>query len=288
MRDILFAVSAALLASQAHAEQLTVASWNLEHFTGEDGMGCKPRSQAHYDEIRNIINAVDADVWLFQEVDTVGSLARVMDTSTWQFQMENRPDHLQAGKCANEGGERTMQRTVTAVKRRIPISDTRDLSFVDVTGNGGLRHGVSVTAMLNSQPVEIVNVHLKAGCQDGSEGDACTTLFQQIPYLAAYAREQDKGGVPILIGGDFNRRLSEPGDAVMNTLSFNAALGLRVISHSGASKCSLRGEEAIDYQLASKALADLTRDVDAYKHAFTGPFENWPSDHCPNVVRYSF
>lgn len=227
MRDILFAASAALLASQAHAEQLTVASWNLEHFTGADGMGCKPRTQDEYDEIRNIINAIDADVWLFQEIDTVGTLARVMDTSGWQFQMEKRPDHLPAGKCSAEDRDRTMQRTITAVKRRIPVSDTHDLSFIDVTGHGGLRHGVSVTVMLDSQPVEIVNVHLKAGCQEGSGGEACSTLFEQIPYLAAYAREQDAGGVPILIGGDFNRRLSAPGDAVMKRLASTPILGSR-------------------------------------------------------------
>ena len=201
MRDIFFSVSVALLASQAHAEQLTVASWNLQHFTSVDGMGCKPRTQSGYDEIRNIINAVDADVWLFQEVDAVGSLARVMDTSSWKFQMEDRPDFQPAGKCADDGNDRTMQKVVTAIKRQIIVSDTRNLNFIDVSGRGSLRQGVSVTVMLNSQPIEIVNVHLKAGCSEGSEGEACSTLFEQTPFLAAYARAQDAKDLPILIGG---------------------------------------------------------------------------------------
>lgn len=288
MRGIFLTISAMLLAGQAHSEQLTVASWNLEHFTGIDGAGCKPRDQAAYDEIRNIINAVDADVWLFQEVDTVGSLARVMDTSGWKFQMEHRQDHLRPGQCTAAGGEQTMQRTVTAVKRRIPVVETRDLSFVDVSGHGALRHGVSTTLMLNSQPLEVVNVHLKAGCPEGREGDACSALFNQVPYLAAYAREQDAKNLPLLIGGDLNRRLAEAGDAVMKTLGYNQHLGLSIVSHAGPSICSLKGEAPIDYQLASRALSDLTADVEAYEHSFTGPFETWPSDHCPNVVSYSF
>ncbi|WP_143811515.1 endonuclease/exonuclease/phosphatase family protein [Paracoccus seriniphilus] len=147
---------------------------------------------------------------------------------------------------------------------------------------------MTTTVLLNAQPVEILNVHLKAGCSEGDDAEACSTLFEQIPYLTAYAASQNDKGIPILIGGDFNRRLSQRGDEAMNTLGFNEQLGLKIMSHEGVSKCSLQDKAAIDYQIVSQSFTDLTKSVDAYEYAFTGPFENWPSDHCPNVVKYNF
>lgn len=96
MRVIFFAsaLGIASLSAPLHAEQLTVASWNLGNFTGADGAGCNPRTQKDYDSIRRVVNAVDADIWLFQEVDRIGSLARVMDTTEWSIIAESRPGTL--------------------------------------------------------------------------------------------------------------------------------------------------------------------------------------------------
>ena len=288
---VILCLSAALataLSNPAHSEQLTIATWNLEHFSGADGTGCNPRNQSSYDDIRRIINAVDADIWLFQEVDTIGSLARIMDTTGWRLRSEGRTDRVPPGKCQSGGNDQTMQKVVTAVNKRIPIRSERELSFLDTSGYGALRHGLSTTVFLNSQPVVVVNIHLKAGCIEGDASEACATLFEQIPYLTAYAAQQANNDLPVIIGGDFNRRLAIEGDAAMNTLAFNKHLGLTISSHDSSSKCSLQNKQPIDYQLVSSSFAALLKDVDAYEHSFNGPFEEWPSDHCPSVVRYTF
>ena len=51
--------------STASSETLTVATWNLSNLSGDDLAGCHGRTQSDYDEIKRVINQVDADVWLF-------------------------------------------------------------------------------------------------------------------------------------------------------------------------------------------------------------------------------
>lgn len=272
----------------AFARELTVATWNLSNFSGRDRTGCNPRTQHDYDQIRNIINAVAADVWLFQEVDSAGSLARIMDTSSWILRAETRSEPANPIPCSSVQGQATMQRTVIAVNKDVKLTGHRELSFLDTTGVGALRHGMVVTIIAGGQRVHVANVHLKSGCFSGTSDESCGSLFEQIPYLASFAAEIDGFEDPLLIGGDFNRRLAEPDDGVMHTLSYNHTVGLEITSPTGVSKCSLRNKRPIDYQLASKRLLDRVNVTEAFEHSFNGPFENWPSDHCPVVVRYEF
>jgi len=277
--------AAVWLASASAAETLTVSTWNLEHFSGVDRAGCRGRTQVEYDEIRRIINLVDADVWLFQEVDSKGALARIMDPSVWTFFTEKRSGEP-IGTCAGSSAKPTMQRTAIAVKKDLVIGKQSDLAFLDVHGNGSLRYGLSVTIAMGARAIEVINVHLKAGCASGTAWDSCPVLFEQVPYLASYLSESASKDILVILGGDFNRRLSDPGDEVFATLSYNRKTGMAISSGMGRSRCSLKGEEPIDYILTSGTLRDAFTVEEAFEYQFTGPFASWPSDHCPQVVRF--
>jgi endonuclease/exonuclease/phosphatase family metal-dependent hydrolase len=277
--------AAVWLASPGTADTLTVSTWNLQHISGLDRAGCRGRTQAEYDEIRRIINLVDADIWLFQEIDSKGALARIMDPSAWTFFTEKRSGEP-VGTCAGSSARPTMQRTAIAVKKDLVIGQQTDLAFLDIHGNGSLRYGLSVTIAMGARAIEVINVHLKGGCASGTASDSCPVLFEQIPFLASYLSESDSNGIPLILGGDFNRHLSHPGDEAFATLSYNKRTGMAISSGLGRSRCSLKGEEPIDYILTSGTLRDAFSVDDAFEYQFTGPFTSWPSDHCPQVVRF--
>lgn len=287
LRRSLLAVLALLIASPVLADEVTVASWNLNHFSGQDLVGCKPRTQKDYDSIRTIINNIDADVWFFQEVESVGALARILDPVVWAFHAEDRPAPQNPGKCRDSDNTFGMQRTALAIKKDRLIGKPHDLQFLDTSQRGNLRYGVAALINVKGLLVELINVHLKSGCFKGTTSDACSTLFEQIPYLMSYIAEADRSGRAVLVGGDFNRQLSASGDDAMKTLGYNSDVGLEISSVTGTSKCSLSGEPPIDYQLTTRKFRGIAKIDMASEYTFTGPFKEWPSDHCPMVVRYN-
>jgi endonuclease/exonuclease/phosphatase family metal-dependent hydrolase len=276
---------AAVVAAPARADELTIATWNLEHFSGQNSTGCNPRSQQDYDEIRKIITNVDADIWLFQEVESGGSLARIMDPSSYTFAAESRPERSSPGTCRDSGQTMTMQRTATAVRKGLMIGKPTDLSFLDVHGNGSLRYGLGVDVAFGGNALHIVNVHLKSGCPEGTSEQACKTIFEQIPYLASYINEVSARNSPVIVGGDFNRRLAKRGDEAFNTLGYNKMADVKISSITRTSDCSLKGEKGIDYILTNAALREALDVSETYEYTFTGPFKSWPSDHCPLIVK---
>lgn len=271
----------------AAAQELRISTWNLNNLAGQNNSGCVERVQSDYDEIKKIINAVDADIWLFQEVESIGALARVMDPGKWDFHLESRPDWSSMPPCLGNGRNAVMQRVAIATKKGLAIGKKEELSFLDTSGRGTLRYGVAVNIAHRGRTIHILNVHLKAGCSEGIKGSNCNTLFEQIPYLASYINEISESNVPIVVGGDFNRTIAERGDPVWQSLSYKKATGLEIASNTSRSKCSLRGHKNIDYILTNTHQRDLMSVEDDYEHSFNGPFESWPSDHCPIVVTFT-
>ena len=55
--------------------------WNLEHLNDEHGEGCVERTDADFDAIARRIEALDADVVAFQEVENEAAALRVFNRS---------------------------------------------------------------------------------------------------------------------------------------------------------------------------------------------------------------
>lgn len=111
-------------------------------------------------------------------------------------------------------------------------------------------------------------------------------MFGQIPLLASYINEMSEAQMPVIVGGDFNRRLSKVGDEAFASLSYKKSTALQFASNSGVSKCSLRKEEDIDYILTNSKMRAFFDVEDSTERSFDGSIENWPSDHCPITVTF--
>jgi hypothetical protein len=56
-------------------------------------------------------------------------------------------------------------------------------------------------------------VHLKSGCvENGLSSSACETLLAQVPVLEDWIDPAADGPTPLIVLGDFNRRLNRPHD----------------------------------------------------------------------------
>lgn len=81
---IALSLSAALLSGcvaivPSREDGLKIASWNMEHLAERDGEGCRPRTEADYADLRRHVEALEADVVAFQEVQNRAAAERVFD-----------------------------------------------------------------------------------------------------------------------------------------------------------------------------------------------------------------
>ena len=66
----------------AHAGDLRIATWNLEHLNDEHGEGCVERTEEDFVAIARRIEALASDVVAFQEVENEPAATRVFDPSS--------------------------------------------------------------------------------------------------------------------------------------------------------------------------------------------------------------
>lgn len=261
--------------------ELRIAAWNIEHLAAEPGFGCEPRDLEDYRRVADIIHEVDADIWLLQEIESAGALAHVFDPEEWIFHVERRPSTGPGPLCRGreDGNRLRMQRTAIVVRNGIDHVRGVDLAALDVDQRGRLRHGVTVSVRRGEATLDIMSVHLKSGCFFGEEAEACPTLLAQVPILEAWIDEQGSAGRAVIVGGDFNRRLAVPGDAIWQDLNDGDPVQLENAGESARTQCDARYSEFIDFfvlneyaeeQLVRNSFAEVTLEE-----------RNRPSDHCP-------
>ncbi|MFS2318913.1 endonuclease/exonuclease/phosphatase family protein [Maricaulis sp. D1M11] len=270
--------------AQDRSDSIQVAAWNMEHLAADAGAGCEPRDEAGYRLVADIVDQVDADVWLVQEVENEQALARVFDPESWTFHVEERPSTGNGPVCRgrDDGNRLLMQRTAIVVRDGINHTRGADLAALDVGQRGFLRHGVNVAIEHNGLTLQLMSVHMKSGCFSGDQSDDCPTLFEQVPILEAWADEQSRAGHAVLIGGDFNRRLEQAGDRVWNDINDGDPVNWTVAGEGIGPQCDPRYRAFIDFLVMNEAAAAL-----AVEGTFTETtFEEGrrASDHCPISV----
>ena len=265
-----------LWAGQTSAETvaLRIGSWNVEHLAAP-GTGCRPRSAPDYAAMREAVAQVGADIWLFQEVESVGALALILPggLSAWSIHLERRAEGPSRATCSTGGGKLTAQHTAVAVRRGIAASRLDD---VDLDGPGNLRKVVRVAVGTGRAQIEVASVHLKSGCARGIVGQSCGKVDRQLLALTAWALGR-KGAAPLVIGGDFNRVL-DSADPLSSNLS---AAGL-VVTDGASPDCWRRGRRIDHFALDGRALAQLVEDQAAPRSGAIGL-----SDHCPITLEIS-
>ncbi|MDD7971995.1 endonuclease/exonuclease/phosphatase family protein [Roseinatronobacter alkalisoli] len=275
MRTLLV-IAAILWAPLVSAETLRIASWNIEHLVAGFDQGCRPRNEADFQRVRDVIAEVDADVWLLQEIEGEAALARVFDAAEWVFHIEERQPRRSYPECRNTAGQRlSMQSTAIVVRNDVAHRRLHDLAALDISGRGSLRHAVQVE-LSASRPLTILNTHLKSGCFEGTGRQACGDLFAQLPVLRSWL---DALSGPALIGGDLNRRLEVSSDVFWAVL--NEFGDLHIAGEGIRPNCLPQYREFIDFLILNDEAQFAKLRGSFTETTFSGAAARYPSDHCP-------
>ncbi|MFN7002957.1 MAG: endonuclease/exonuclease/phosphatase family protein [Roseinatronobacter sp.] len=276
---ILIAIAVMLWAPLAQAETLRIASWNIEHLVAGTDSGCRPRSAADFQRVRDVIDQVDADIWLLQEIESAAALARVLDGAEWVVHIEERRPRRSYPECRHTPGQSlSFQAAAIVIRRDVAHRRLPDLKALDVSGRGSLRHGVLIE-LTGSRPLTILNTHLKSGCFEGSGRQACGDLFAQLPVLRSWYGAQNR---PVLIGGDLNRRLEVTNDIFWAVL--NEYNDLHIAGAGIRPNCLPQYREFIDFLILNDAANAAKKKRSFAETTFTGDLAEFPSDHCPIAV----
>lgn len=262
---------------------LTIASWNLEFLAQRNGEGCRPRTDADYAALRQMVDTLDADVIAFQEVENISAAERIFDRRRYIVIMERRRARP-SGTCGGDPAGRPLIRQAIgfALRRGLRFS-VRDLTTLQL-GDPNLRSGLELGLRVRGgRHLRLLGVHLKSGCASGVRGEACDILNRQITGLERWIDDAARVPYRFIVVGDWNRRLALPGDAVWTELDDgsppNADLSLAGAGRTP--RCDPRFTSFIDhFALDRRAASSLVSFEEV-----TFPAGERLSDHCPIVMR---
>ena len=266
---------------------LKITSWNLEHLAERDGLGCRPRTAVDYVELKRHVEALDADVIAFQEVENAEAARRVFDPQHYEVVMSTRPESGRGGACYGATGQSIRQQAVGfAIRKGVPWSRSPDLADLAL-GNPDLRWGVDIT-IGGRAPVRLLAVHLKSGCNSGrspSDRD-CPVLFDQLPVLETWIDARAAAGETFAVLGDWNRRLAARGDAFYAEIDDGnpAGAGLTLASGDRRATCKARYSEFIDHIVLGAKATGRVKPGSFEEYRYGLPEDRHPSDHCPVSV----
>ena len=278
---VAFLVMLALLAAGAHAGELRIAAWNLEHLKDTDREGCVPRDAADYAAIARQVEALDADIVAFQEVENPAAARRVFSPSRWHVEVSARPAPPSNATC-RERPEALLGHLATgfAIRRGIDYRREADLSALGKRSRFD-RWGTDIVVTEDGRELRLLSIHLRSGCfgarEDGFAGleRTCRVLHEQLGVLKDWSDARRAEEADFVILGDFNRRLAIPGDAGWATLSPPDA-PLRLVTTGRIARCDARYLEYIDHLvLGGRAVQELVPD--SFRES---PREGPHPDHC--------
>ncbi|MEY8251350.1 MAG: endonuclease, partial [Colwellia sp.] len=241
------------------------ATWNIEHLSHKTGSGLKPRNSEDYKALASYAKKLDADVIALQELDGIKAAKRILSPNEYDFHFSSRGAKQKVG---------------FAIRKNIEWEAKADLKSLNV---GNVRNGVVVTVNPDTNPIDVLAVHLKSFCFDKPESDgsrACNKLWKQVPIVEKWIDDHTKRSVPFVILGDFNRRL-EPNDEVWREWNDGQPDNLNISLATQGQKSSCWGgkyPEYIDHIIVS----DVETVYGSFDQLIYDTNEKTVlSDHCP-------
>ena len=268
-----------LFAIPARAEELKIATWNLNWLTlrptGSPGMpeDVKARAPEDFDKLRQYAQELNADVIAIEEVDGRDAAAKVFPLDRYSIHMTR---------------DRVTQRTGLVVRRGLKYDINPDVTAIAGDPHLRLRSGADITLHLATGTLRLLAVHLKQGCQAqpllNSTRRSCVELRTQLDPIKAWVAERAAAGEPFLVLGDFNRWM-DGRDQFLAALQQAAPL---TRATDGRSSPCWGAESFIDHILAGGLARGWMRPETLMVMRYRETGAEWKerlSDHCPVSVR---
>ena len=273
----LLAILLALLpALPAWAEDLKIATWNLNWLTTrQSGDSALPpdvqtRNDEDFDRLGQYAQDLNADVIAVQEVDGFRAASKLFPRDRYSIHMTR--DHV-------------VQRVGIAVRRTLHYDVNPDVTELS---KDHLRSGADITLHLGTHDLRVLAVHLKTGCWrqplPKTQSQACRELLEQEAPLQGWISARKAAGEAFIILGDFNRSM-DGRDAFFAALQQAAPLVRATEGHS--SPC-WGGGDFIDHILAGGPATQWMQADSLKVLVYQETEKAWKerlSDHCPVSVR---
>ncbi|MEP1445971.1 MAG: HAD family acid phosphatase [Paraglaciecola sp.] len=221
---------------QSIMDTLKVATWNVEHLAYPIETGCRPRSPEEVEKLKAYAQSLDADIIGLQEVDSAEAVSEIFPSDDWQIIMSPRQDS-RSYNCRESGNQSTQQKVAFVVKKPIQVESVQALEDLGLD-SPGLRYGLEIQVMTDVGVVSLLNVHLKSGCfvdnYRRGEKEACSVLAKQAPILDNWIEQKEQLGLPYLVLGDFNHRLTAPYNQLTQEIMSSENGKQRSIVNTGA------------------------------------------------------
>lgn len=277
--------------TSVESTELTIATWNTEHLAFPLSDGCRARSEEESLKLKAYAKSLNADIVALQEVGSVEAVETLFPKNEWKVVMSTRPDS-KSYDCRNSGAKSTQQKVAFAVHKDVKILNTQAFDALALNRNG-LRYGLELTVESALGPMTLLNVHMKSGCfvdnYSRSDSDACQTFAKQAPILDQWVEQKEKTGMPYIILGDFNHRLSAPYNHLTRQLSTNADNSVSSFENLSADiiGCHPYYPAPIDHILAGNMpKKGLAKTVKMHPFSDMAP-KAMLSDHCALSVELS-
>lgn len=269
---------------------LTLATWNLDNFTATAGKALQShapkRTEADFTRLAQCAARIDADVTALQEVASPDAVARLYPPERYTTLFSSR-------YTSKMRGQRDIFNALVLKNNSVRLlrqEDLRNLALGSAQNRRWTRFGVAALLEVRGLRIWVLNVHLKAGCNNKSlkrtRGRDCKALVKQGRALGRWITEKLRTGTPFVLMGDFNRRINRYGarDHLWQILDPSGTELVRFPA-TGKKQCPRHhGENFIDYflldrQAAAYAVRDSFEEV-LYRTTDKQLLRGL-SDHCP-------
>jgi endonuclease/exonuclease/phosphatase family metal-dependent hydrolase len=288
-RTIYASILISFLAPYLSAQEVRVASWNIEHLAEHNKVGCVPRSTLDYEKLRNFSELLKADVIALQEVENTAAVERVFPKSEWNIVLSDRPNS-RSYNCRGNDQESTQQRVAVVLRKGIKYQNKGSFEELGLKMEG-LRYGVVVEIFGDRDTINLLALHLKSGCfvddYSTSKLRACEVLETQIETLDDWIENSIRENKKFIVLGDFNSRLTVENSMFWNKLvnMDNMPIGIQN-GMQNLTGCHPRYPDLIDHIILGPETSKLQIQNSQMVHFYssTGRHmaeEDMLSDHCP-------
>lgn len=258
------------LATSIAADSMRVATWNVEHLSDKNDVGCVGRSDDDYAYLAQRLGSLDAHVVALQEVESAVAAYRILPQDRWLVVMSDRPNirgDVDGPLCwGDETKHLRHQATGIAVRR--DVSHNVLPTYAHLAGDDpNQRWGTDLAVTHDDESIRLLSVHLASGCwgpeqdEDANDARICAILKGQVERLAEWIQARNAANEHFIVLGDFNRRLELDDDWAADVLLADALQTTLITAklRDGVPQsewCDERYPNLIDHIIVSNSMLD--------------------------------